>query len=40
MQEAWGVDMGTGPWKPMGPWEGEPRSLMLAPMAGVTDLPF
>ncbi|MGB1623740.1 MAG: tRNA-dihydrouridine synthase, partial [Candidatus Poseidoniaceae archaeon] len=32
--------MGTGPWEPLGPWEGEPRSLMLAPMAGVTDLPF
>ena len=32
--------MGTGPWEPTGPWQGEPRSLMLAPMAGVTDLPF
>ncbi|MAI09444.1 MAG: tRNA dihydrouridine synthase DusB [Euryarchaeota archaeon] len=32
--------MNTGPWEPLGPWQGEPRSLMLAPMAGVTDLPF
>ena len=32
--------MGTGPWEPLGPWQGEPRALMLAPMAGVTDLPF
>ena len=32
--------MSTGPWEPLGPWQGEPRSLMLAPMAGVTDLPF
>ena len=24
----------------MGPWEGEARPLFLAPMSGVSDLPF
>ena len=24
----------------LGPWDGEPRPLFLAPMSGVTDLPY
>jgi tRNA-dihydrouridine synthase B len=32
--------MASGPWTSSGPWQGERRPLLLAPMAGVTDLPF
>ena len=32
--------MSAGPWVSPGPWHGERRPLLLAPMAGVTDLPF